>query len=184
MEPDAIAAIRENADATHEAAAASLALRQALVDNQDEARALEEKRWNQQMHRDRRFGIALAVLAVALAVLMWQNRADANAREAAIRSREEATRLAEQQQRCEADLIANALGRARTQPVADPGAMARLREDLVLSRTNDVAVLIRVRDQVQAILTQVPTDDPILHIRELCFTGRPSDDPVSGKPGG
>lgn len=169
MERTAIEAIQSVSDQIRRSNETISENSRALLDNTEENRA----------EINRRFSLVYvlgAVLMVAVATLVFLRYQDEKVRT-------ERSVLSEKQRRCEAELTANAIGRARTQPVADPALMSRLREDITASylQPNEalrVEVLVRVRDTVRQILGQVPQDDPILHVRELCYTGTPSDDPV------
>lgn len=190
------AAISQNTEAM-------AAMTDALIADQEQARAEADRRFNKQARKLRRQSWGLVAVIVLLGGVVWQNSNDSS-------DRAERSKVAEEQRRCSDTLITNALAQLSTLATNTPnrvnggtaidnGALARLREDIAASmRTPDPALLVKIRDEVAAILASMQTDSPdsqnlragvaraneaLLAVSTICYTSHPSDDPLSGKPG-
>lgn len=198
MTPDAVEALTKVALAVEAHTAQSADLNATLLADQQQARDLADKRFQDAKAREnRRFrqvnralaglGVGLLVTVVLLVVVLVSLIL-------ADRDRDARSTLATDQRECSDILTADALVRvsiyATARGAADPVAIARLRERVVASHS-DPSQLDDLRDEVEVILRTLPADtnglredasranDRLLRVREICYRGQPPEDPLA-----
>ncbi len=195
-----LAVLQDMVAAIHQHAEETASLTEALLDDQRQARLEADRRFDKQTRKLRVQAWATAFVIALLAWVIIQADRESD-------QRDDRSRIAEAQRRCAATVQNVTLARLSTLAIAtqnrvagtstvDPGAMARLRDDVALSASQtipDPDLLAKIRDEVAAILATVQPDSPenrrlrddvarandaLLRVSEICFTDRPAENPL------
>lgn len=187
MTPEAIQALRDVAEAVEINSTKTAALSDVLLQDQKDARARERQRFRTVYRALAGLGVGLGVVLLLVGVVVVQGiRSDID--------RDERAELAMAQRRCSDTVMAEALVRVSiyaTRSGTDQTAMAHLQETLAAAKSNDFAALIRLRDEIDALLRALPAgntelreaarkaNNRLLHVRDICYQANVPEDPLA-----
>lgn len=198
MTPDAIEALNAVSAAVEAHTTQSAKLNETLLTDQRQARQLADQRFKdakqRENHRFRQVNRALLGLGAGVLLTLVLLAVVLTSLVLADRDRDERFVLTTAQRECSDILTADALVRvsiyATARGAADPVQVAQLRA-LVDQSRSDPSKLDDIRDALDSILHALPANsdglradaqhanERLLRVREICYRGRPPDDPLA-----